>query len=663
MRNALFIAISTSLLAVALVVGGGDPAHAATSRTNIDTQPSGAEVYLVEPGGDKLIGVTPIKLYRLPRGNIKLKIKKEGYETLEQNVNIVVRIDTFMFNLVRSIQPATLEFISAAEFTGAQVTVDGKPEGVIPLSVRVSPGRHQVVITKEGYEPWDRWVEVTEKQKVSFDVVLTRMAAAPGELLVTSNPSGADVRVNGAPRGKTPMVVEGVAPGQAFVEVVADEYAPFTRTVAVESGKRIVVDAQLQKAAGSGGEVRILANRPDVTILFDGEDVGKAPVTVRDVLPGTHLVEAQGADGARAAQEVQVRAGQATVVRLDLPEVAGPAATKARVRIVANVPGAQVDIGGRKGPSPLVVDDLEPGTHFVTVTAPGFSPWQRSVKLDAGDNPEVIAELGQAGQADIRTRGGEPAEIFVNGQPVGETPFVGELPVGTHNVMLRRADGKTEEFRIAVAPDRIVKVTAAFGEEDPNAVPANTRPMPWSARAMPAGTGSIDMHAGWPYLVGFQAGGGIGSNMDVGVQARFAFTVMNELEARYQWTYAATRTVAASVEAGLGAGLGADDRNTFFGRLDAKGSVMVGERAAITARVGLLMYTDRLGPEDDPSTEERDAGARLTLGFSVEVRITRALNAFLIFDGDPLGGGRKLYEVDYLSDPKMYGALGVSYMF
>lgn len=656
------LALVAPLVVAVTLLAAAPPAHAVyTTRTNIDTSPTGAEVYLVEAAGDKLLGVAPLKLVRLPRGAIKLKMKKEGYDELVETVTIGRTVQSYVFNLIRTIQPATLEFISAAEFTGAKVAVDGRDEGAIPVSIRVPPGRHHAVVTKEGYEPWDRWIDSHENERFSIDVVMAKLQAAPGEILVTSNPSGGEVRVNGGPKGRTPMVVDALAAGPYLVEIVLDGYQTFSQSINVESGKRTVVDGSLVALQGNAGEVKILTNVQGASILFDGDAVGVAPVTLTDVRPGTHLVEARGADGGKTSQNVEVRSGETTVVRLELTAATPVSPTKSRVRVVASVAGATVDIDGiRKGTSPFSVEDLDPGTHFVTVTAPGYAPWQQTVTLFVGDNPEVIAELGQAGKVDIRTKGGEAADVFVDGKPVGQAPFVGELPVGTHDVTLRRADGRTEDFRVAIATDRIVKITAAFGAKDPNAVPANTRPMPFSARAMPAGRGSIDGFVGWPYILGFQAGGGIGSNMDLGVHFRSAFfTITNELEVRFQWTYAATRTVAASLEGGIGGGLGAKGRNSFFARLLAKGSVMVGDKAAISARLGLLGYTDKI----DERVADRDGGAQFTLGFSVEFRVSKDLNAFVIFDGNPLSGNRLLFEQDFLTDTKMYGSLGVSYMF
>ena len=89
--------------------------------------------------------------------------------------------------------------VGGDDVRGAKVTVDGKVEGDVPVSVRIPPGRHEVIIEKPGFEVWKRWVDVKENQIRSFEVVLTRLEAAPGELLVTSNPSSADVRVRRVP--------------------------------------------------------------------------------------------------------------------------------------------------------------------------------------------------------------------------------------------------------------------------------------------------------------------------------------------------------------------------------------------------------------------------------------------------------------------------------
>ncbi len=667
--------LALGLLVTASAIAGPalspTPAHAArvyTTRTNVDTLPTGAEVRLVKADGtEEYIGVTPLKLYRLPRGNIRLKFTKAGYEELVQPVEIKTSIQTLVFNMVRSVAPAELEFISADAFRGAEVSVDGVPSGALPTSVKVAPGRHKVTITKDGYNAWDRWIEAAEGQKVSFDIVLTKVEAARGSILVTSTPSGAEVRLNGAPRGITPTVLEDLAPSPFLVEILLADHVPFSQTVNVVSAQRAILDAKLSKQKGDDGELKVLANMDDAIVFLDGEEIGRAPVTRGGIAPGTHLVEARNARGFRASGTAEVRAGEMTVVRLELTQSAP--SEVADVRIAANVPGATVSIdGGAAVPLPHRATGLSIGTHNFEVNAEGFSPWMKAIPLAAGENPEIVAELAQNGPAEIRTKDGQAATIFLNGRQIGATPFVGELPVGTHALLLQRADGAQEEFRIAVASDRVVKVTAAFGEDAPKEEVVH-RPMPMSARAMSANTGHVTAMTTilptWAFPLMLEAGGGIGYGMDVGVRLRSAFDVINELEVAYKWTFAEARTVAAAIEAGIGGGLGADDRSSFVFRLTAKGSLLIGSSAAITARAGFLIHSDRVGPESDARTAERDSGVRLYLGLDVEFAVADFLNLMISLEGDPIGGNRELYLESFMADPepRLYPRLGASFVF
>ncbi len=658
----------TLLLWVMPLEGTANAARVYKTRTNINTSPAGAEVYITTADGQEMLGITPLKNVKIPRGVQKLTFKKDGYQDLDKTFEIGRYRKTYEVTLIRKIAPATMEFTSATDFHGAAITIDGTFAGNLPGSAKAPPGKHQAVIKLDGYETWERWIEVTEGQRVTFDVVLKPVAKAKGSILISSTPSGADVRVNGAPKGKTPTVIDGLDAGNYLVDLVLDKFQPYSQTVAVQPGERAVVNANLGGTVPEGGDLTILTDAVDATVFFDGRDMGPAPVTVPNAKPGKHLVEARTPSGRTAQQTAEVRAGETLTIRLELAEQA-VSADMAIVRIVANVPGASVSIdGGPSGASPFVAKNLVPGTYFVTVTADGFAPWTQSVSLKAGTNPEVVAELGKSGKIHVKTKVDVQAEVFANGKLIGKTPLQGELPVGTHTILLKTGDGRQEEFDVAVGTDRIVKITAGFGEGATAAKKKKKgevhRPMPWSARAMAPGTGNLDVWAGWPYLVGGSAGGGITEDMDVSVFLRSALDVINEIEGRFQWTFANTDTAAASVEGGLGGGFGLEDRNTFFGRVLVKGSLMISNSAALTARMGLLLYTDRTGPEDNPNHVERSGGATFTLGLSFEVAISDTFNFFIVYDGSPFGGDRKLLETSFFSeDINMVGSAGVSYLF
>ena len=65
---------------------------------------------------------------------------------------------------------------------GASITIDGERVGVTDLAVRVAPGRHVVVIEKEGFAPSRHDLEVTEGRGQSVSVTLSPLApgTSPG---------------------------------------------------------------------------------------------------------------------------------------------------------------------------------------------------------------------------------------------------------------------------------------------------------------------------------------------------------------------------------------------------------------------------------------------------------------------------------------------------
>jgi hypothetical protein len=70
-------------------------------------------------------------------------------------------------------------------------------------------------------------------------------AIATGVLAVDSRPLGAAVSVNGAPRGKTPLTINDLAPGDYRILMSLPGYRSFTTTVRVVAGERVRAAASL----------------------------------------------------------------------------------------------------------------------------------------------------------------------------------------------------------------------------------------------------------------------------------------------------------------------------------------------------------------------------------------------------------------------------------
>lgn len=131
-------------------------------KVEIDSRPSGAQIYVDDLQSDP-IGVTPLRDKKLAPGVYTLIFKKDGYETEYEQVRVKKGRTKIVVDLDR-ITAASIEVLAdkslARRLTGARVLVDGKYQGELPLNAELSPGSHLVEVTKEGFEPFEQWIEL-----------------------------------------------------------------------------------------------------------------------------------------------------------------------------------------------------------------------------------------------------------------------------------------------------------------------------------------------------------------------------------------------------------------------------------------------------------------------------------------------------------------------
>lgn len=125
----------------------------------------------------------------------------------------------------------------------ATISIDGAaPRPLEPVDVK--PGEHKVVIAAEGYFPEERNVKVGEGRLQAFDVPLREK---PAEIAVTSR-SGAEVFVDGALRGTTPLVAPlKLDAGARFIAVTLPGYTSFSEELDIQRGEKRELVVKLER--------------------------------------------------------------------------------------------------------------------------------------------------------------------------------------------------------------------------------------------------------------------------------------------------------------------------------------------------------------------------------------------------------------------------------
>jgi Protein kinase domain/PEGA domain len=133
--------------------------------------------------------------------------------------------------------PAQLTIDSTPQ--GAEVQFDGSsdPSWTTPITLQnVQPGQHSITITKAGYSPGSRSVDVASGARASTVVHLSQLTAT---LMVKSDPAGANVFLDNHDTGtKTPAQIS-VAKGQHLVTVRMNGYLEESTTATAVLGQTV----------------------------------------------------------------------------------------------------------------------------------------------------------------------------------------------------------------------------------------------------------------------------------------------------------------------------------------------------------------------------------------------------------------------------------------
>jgi hypothetical protein len=259
---------------------------------------------------------------------------------------------------------------------GASIAIDGTPRGVTPLRVSLAAGAHKVEITSGAVS---RTLPITvEPGGVISQYV--ELAAAPvssgGRLEIGSDPPGAQVTLDGVPKGTTPVVVADLPPGQHRVTVSAGDNT-INRTVNVTRGttSTLVVSTAPTAAGASGGWLTV--HTPiEMEILQDGRILGNTRME-RVMLPvGSHRIEFANANlEVSLARTVQIAAGKTMSLAIPLPS--------GRLSVNA-VPWAEVSIDGvAVGTTPLGELTVPIGAHELVFRHPQLGERRQTVTVKA----------------------------------------------------------------------------------------------------------------------------------------------------------------------------------------------------------------------------------------------------------------------------------------
>jgi hypothetical protein len=130
---------------------------------------AGAEVRL----GNKVIGMTKQgqTILRVTAGAAVLSVSHKDYFPFERPLSLVpTKIETVDVQLASRSAGALL--VVTSPVSGAEVAVDGKTSGNVPVEVPAKPGPHRISLRRDGYDPAETSVVVIAGERKEVSVPL-----------------------------------------------------------------------------------------------------------------------------------------------------------------------------------------------------------------------------------------------------------------------------------------------------------------------------------------------------------------------------------------------------------------------------------------------------------------------------------------------------------
>ena len=290
----------------------------AASGTLIVTSDAGGDVYVDGVRKD----VAPTSLM-LPAGEHVVEVRKDGAPAWRQTATVASGQETKVAATFGAAKVTGSLRIVASEID-TEVYIDGEDKGRSPVNATdLSPGEHIV----EGRKVRFKAVQDTVRVKAGEStVVQLKMELAPldrphGSLKVQSPVPNAEVFVDGASLGRSPVDRNDLDPGKHSVLVHKDGYTDYKRDVILIENQPITLVADLSAT----GSIRVLSAPEGAEVRIDGELIGKTPIQRDGHAVGSHVLEVDLKGFFMAKQTIKIEGGRENLFSFDLkPIPTGP---------------------------------------------------------------------------------------------------------------------------------------------------------------------------------------------------------------------------------------------------------------------------------------------------------------------------------------------------
>ncbi|OGQ05250.1 MAG: hypothetical protein A2979_09365 [Deltaproteobacteria bacterium RIFCSPLOWO2_01_FULL_45_74] len=242
---------------------------------NVISEPSGAAILV---NGITTGKVTPATLDDLSLNTeYRVTVSKPEHLDFEQQVTLFNATPQKILASLKPIEKLP-EPLPPVEVQPPPVEAKPPPVATIPETTPPPPIKPPLeekpakIQKKEPKKPVEEPKKQTEEPRPTV--------GGEGMVRVSSNPSGADIFINGEPQGQTPATIRVKAGSTRILVTKGDDKMPCRQVVQVRDGETASVNCSLGTLYG---KIEISSTPPRASVYFNGKNLGKTPLTIQKI--------------------------------------------------------------------------------------------------------------------------------------------------------------------------------------------------------------------------------------------------------------------------------------------------------------------------------------------------------------------------------------------
>ena len=211
----------------------------------------------------KAVGETPIERHQLIAASYTIHGEASRYLPFDSHLDIIGKGEDQ--KLTMEMHPTWAEVSIPINISEANVFVNGKEMGLMPLDFQHGSGKCQITIVKEGFEPWSTKIELKPGEKKILSEI--NLEPLSGQVSISTDPIGAHIFLNSEFAGLSP-IEHKMKPNTIYeIKILKSGFEPTLRTLRVKSGVTKSLNIQLQPTFGI---VEFNVHPLDAKVLIEG---------------------------------------------------------------------------------------------------------------------------------------------------------------------------------------------------------------------------------------------------------------------------------------------------------------------------------------------------------------------------------------------------------